>query len=102
MSPDQAQATDTLEQVILGYFVAINLYYLLLNAIAFRAIARQRIARTVSRNLPNLTELQPPISVLVPAYNEEATIVASVRSMLQLRYADIEVIVINDGSRDRT
>ena len=39
---------------------------------------------------------------VVPAYNEEATIAASVRSMLQLEYPEFEVIVVNDGSRDGT
>jgi cellulose synthase/poly-beta-1,6-N-acetylglucosamine synthase-like glycosyltransferase len=38
----------------------------------------------------------------VPAYNEEASIAASVNSILQLAYADFEVLVINDGSRDGT
>lgn len=43
-----------------------------------------------------------PISILVPAYNEEETIVENVRSMLALHYPDFEVIVINDGSKDQT
>jgi len=43
-----------------------------------------------------------PISLLVPAYNEEAGIVESVHSMLALEYPDVEVIVVNDGSKDRT
>lgn len=49
-----------------------------------------------------LTGQEPPISVIIPAYNEEMTIVNSVRSMLQLRYVAFEVIVVNDGSRDGT
>ncbi len=43
-----------------------------------------------------------PISILVPAYNEEATIVASLHSFLNLHYPDFEIIVINDGSSDKT
>ncbi|WP_433742313.1 glycosyltransferase family 2 protein [Falsibacillus pallidus] len=43
-----------------------------------------------------------PISILVPAYNEEAGIVQSVRSLLSIRYPSFEIIVINDGSKDET
>lgn len=43
-----------------------------------------------------------PMSVLVPAYNEGETIVANVRSMLYLQYPSFEIIVVNDGSKDKT
>jgi cellulose synthase/poly-beta-1,6-N-acetylglucosamine synthase-like glycosyltransferase len=46
--------------------------------------------------------LLPGVSVLTPAYNEELTICDSVRSMLRLRHPSHEVIVVNDGSTDRT
>lgn len=44
----------------------------------------------------------PRVSLLVPGYNEEATIVESLRSMLTLKYPDYEIIVVNDGSKDKT
>lgn len=43
-----------------------------------------------------------PVSILVPAYNEEVTILDSVRSLLDLDYRLYEVIVLDDGSKDRT
>ncbi|RBW71510.1 glycosyltransferase family 2 protein [Bacillus taeanensis] len=43
-----------------------------------------------------------PVSILVPAFNEEAGIIGSVRSLLSINYPDFEVIVINDGSTDKT
>lgn len=43
-----------------------------------------------------------PVSIIVPAYNEEAGIVESVRSLLSLRYPQMEIIVVNDGSLDGT
>ena len=42
------------------------------------------------------------VSVLMPAYNESATIVQSVQAMTSLRYPDFEVVVIDDGSKDDT
>jgi cellulose synthase/poly-beta-1,6-N-acetylglucosamine synthase-like glycosyltransferase len=46
--------------------------------------------------------LTPPVSVLAPAYNEEANVVENVRSLLMLDYPLFEVILVNDGSTDRT
>jgi cellulose synthase/poly-beta-1,6-N-acetylglucosamine synthase-like glycosyltransferase len=48
------------------------------------------------------SEHMVPISLLVPAYNESATIVDSVRNLLSLDFPEYEVIVINDGSKDNT
>lgn len=42
------------------------------------------------------------VSVIIPAFNEERVIEASVRRILASDYADIEVIVADDGSSDRT
>jgi cellulose synthase/poly-beta-1,6-N-acetylglucosamine synthase-like glycosyltransferase len=42
----------------------------------------------------------PSISVLAPAYNESNTIVENVRSLLSVYYNNLELIVINDGSKD--
>ncbi len=42
----------------------------------------------------------PSVSILAPAYNEGKTIVDNVRSLLSIYYANLEVIIINDGSKD--
>lgn len=42
------------------------------------------------------------VSVLIPAYNEEVGIIKTVKSVLATNYPKLEVIVINDGSNDRT
>ena len=47
-------------------------------------------------------EYQPEVSVLIPAYNEEAVIVDTVRAALASDYPNLEVLVVDDGSADRT
>lgn len=44
----------------------------------------------------------PPIAVIAPAYNEELSVVESVRSLLALHYPSFEVLLVNDGSKDAT
>jgi cellulose synthase/poly-beta-1,6-N-acetylglucosamine synthase-like glycosyltransferase len=48
------------------------------------------------------TPLSPPITIIAPAHNEERSIRVAVRNLLQLDYPQLEVIVVNDGSADRT
>ena len=47
-------------------------------------------------------DLALPVSVIAPAFNEELTIVESVKALLALEYPHHEVIVVNDGSNDNT
>jgi cellulose synthase/poly-beta-1,6-N-acetylglucosamine synthase-like glycosyltransferase len=87
---------------ILAYFVALNLGYLALNLLSLASLHRGRQEKVLEELPQVFTGLDPAISILVPAYNEEAGISASIRSMLQLSYSEYEIIVINDGSKDKT
>jgi cellulose synthase/poly-beta-1,6-N-acetylglucosamine synthase-like glycosyltransferase len=88
---------------ILGYFLVINAVYVLLYVISFAEIA-DYVRREVFSGFSELftSNYAPPVSVVVPAYNEEATITESVRSFLTLHYPLHEVVVVNDGSKDAT
>jgi cellulose synthase/poly-beta-1,6-N-acetylglucosamine synthase-like glycosyltransferase len=89
--------------VVLIYFALFNLIYLGLTAVAWRGIARHRHSRAYAGVEEMLASpLTPGVSVLLPAYNEQAGVVESVRSLLALRYPRLEVIVVNDGSKDAT
>ena len=86
----------------LAYVVCLNLGYLALSLISIRLIRRDAVARA-SLLLPRFfSGLEPPITLIVPAYNEEPTIAGSIRSLLQLEYSSFEIIVVNDGSKDGT
>ena len=81
----------------LFYFIAINAAYILLNLLSIGSLRRCMESRILA-DLPQVySGFEPPVSILVPAYNEEATITSSVQSLLQLNYPEYEVIVINDG-----
>ena len=86
-----------------AYFAALNVTYIGFTAMAWRSItAHLRARRYAGANEALASPLTPPVSILLPAYNEEAGIVESVHSLLALRYPEHEVVVINDGSRDGT
>ncbi|WP_419994838.1 LCP family protein [Streptomyces boninensis] len=51
---------------------------------------------------PWLREVNEPVTVLVPAHNEEAGIQSTLRSLLAATHQQLQIIVIDDGSEDRT
>ena len=94
---------EVVDLTILGYFVAVNTFYTLLIIAGLLEIAQRKRTRLVELDEAVLAETgTPPVSVLVPSFNEETHVVQSVRAFLGLRYPDHRVIVINDGSSDAT
>ena len=88
---------------IVLYFLVLNSFYALLLLLAIPELMEHwRISDDASLGLLRGADVIPPISVLVPAYNEQSTIVPSVLSFLTLEYPSLEVVVVNDGSTDRT
>lgn len=98
-----ANLVVTFEGTLLVYFVTLNTLYLLFAVIALFELRRHR-RRWTARDLDIIVRspATPPISLIVPAYNEEATISQSVRALLLLNYPEYEVVVVNDGSTDKT
>ncbi|HMJ49550.1 MAG TPA: glycosyltransferase family 2 protein, partial [Burkholderiales bacterium] len=90
-----------LQWFFLLYFIAVNVGYILLNLLSIRSLKNYMEAQGLA-DLPAYSGYEPPISILIPAYNEETTMVNLVRSLLQLHYPEFEIIVVNDGSKDNT
>jgi cellulose synthase/poly-beta-1,6-N-acetylglucosamine synthase-like glycosyltransferase len=97
---DAVQAVDW---GVLAYFLLINSSYAMLIALAAAEFFRDlRLAPVASHEDDLASPFTPGVSIVVPAYNEELSIVESVRAMLSLRYPLFEVVVVIDGATDST
>jgi len=47
-------------------------------------------------------DFYPKVSMLIPAFNEEQTIIENITHVINNEYSDLEIIVVNDGSTDQT
>lgn len=93
----------TTDLVILFYFLVLNSFYAVLLILSIPEIWEQtRLAEDEDFQRLMQSDALPPITILVPAYNESATIQSSVTAILTLEYRNYEVVVVNDGSKDDT
>ena len=76
----------SMQWIFMIYFVAINLTYLLLNYISAYQIVRYMREYRANYLPPGLRDYQPPVSIVLPAHNEEKSVVASVHSLLKTDY----------------
>lgn len=94
---------DGFNMLILAYFALLNATYLTLGILSYFTL-RKYLMRMKTIDVEEMLAASgaPPITVLAPAYNEEAGCVESVKSLLTLRYSEFQILVINDGSKDGT
>ena len=85
------------------YIIGVNLVFIILLLLSVGEVSNQSKFWKV-KNLSFLFKkgILPSISILAPAYGEEATIIESMNSLLGLVYPDYQLVVINDGSPDNT
>lgn len=94
---------EVVQLVILGAFIAINGANAASLALSARTLLlRGRRASALEEKVLTRAATYLPVSFLIPAYNEEATIVSSLTSLLGMHYPEFEVVVTNDGSKDGT
>src|SRR5437870_1966164 len=84
------------------YFVFLNGTYIVLSLLSTSKLWRAMQEREVEDRPRPYNGLEPPISLIVPAHNEGETISSNLNSLLHLEYPDYEIIVVNDGSTDKT
>jgi cellulose synthase/poly-beta-1,6-N-acetylglucosamine synthase-like glycosyltransferase len=85
------------------FFVCLNGGYLITIFFAFLKLPGYLQNQVLRYKLPQAqSDFLPPISLVVLAYNEEQVVVSSIHSLLQLDYPAFEIVVVNDGSKDKT
>jgi cellulose synthase/poly-beta-1,6-N-acetylglucosamine synthase-like glycosyltransferase len=98
-----ARAIEGFNAFVLAYFLILNISYFFLFLVSLREVLRF-LRRTFFSDYQQIlrSNMTLPITLIVPAHNEEKTIVDTVRSLQMLNYPEFEIIVVNDGSRDDT
>lgn len=98
-----ARFLDISNTTLFLYYLASNVIYLFLLVVALTtSLAHHRRLSSIRLVRVKDSPFTKPITLLVPAHNEEKSIIASARSLLALEYPELEVIIINDGSADGT
>ncbi len=85
--------------VLLVFLVLLVARYMLLLWLGYLHHVESVLSQ---RKEPDETEYFPPVSILVPAFNEAMSIEPSVRALLRMDYPEYEIIVLDDGSTDDT
>jgi len=99
---------------IISFFIQIQLIYLLyliitnVSATLLILISLKKLILEYYNNSQYImrkiieSHIYRPVSIIVPAYNEEQTLIASINSFMRLHFPEFEVIVVNDGSNDNS
>ncbi|MDD4894074.1 MAG: glycosyltransferase family 2 protein [Candidatus Omnitrophica bacterium] len=89
--------------VFLLYFLLLTAFYLFLSLVGFiEGKRRSWESQEEDYPLTYLSSIAIPVSIIIPARNEEEWIRDSLLSVLNLNYPKLEVIIVDDDSMDRT
>lgn len=92
-----------IDYLAVAYFFLVNGTYIILNIMAFFTLRRYWFLQDVIYHDRIFeSEFYKPLSIIIPAFNEEKTIVENIHSVLALQYPEYEIVVVNDGSTDKT
>lgn len=91
---------DAINGFFVIYLIGYSSFLFLAVVVGSSDLYRKRHQEKLKNTL--LQNYYVPISIVVPAYNEEVTVVETVRSLLSLDYHLYEIVVVDDGSKDTT
>lgn len=95
---------DGFSWFVVAYSSLIILSYIAMAIAAFYEHKKHYVYHNDTYTIEELRKspYTPGVSIVAPAYNEEKTVITNVLSLLSLDYPDFEVVIVNDGSKDRT
>ncbi len=97
------QFLDVTNHILFYYYLLCNLTYLAMLILALKmSAAHQRRLESIPLSWIKGSPLAPPITLLVPAHNEEKSITVALKNLLDLDYPELQIIAVNDGSVDGT
>ena len=94
----------TIENILVQIAATLILLFTLVITLRYLALMLFSILKNVQRSVAEYPNYGPlyRVSVIVPAYNEEVVIERSVLSIMEQTYSNLEIVVVDDGSSDRT
>jgi cellulose synthase/poly-beta-1,6-N-acetylglucosamine synthase-like glycosyltransferase len=96
------QTLEIVLLVIFLYFLIYNLITLALLVLSYGEMSWLVRARQPGRTGLRPLAQRPGVSIVVPAYNEQALVATTTVSLLEQEYAPLEVVIVDDGSTDAT
>lgn len=96
-------AAGILIDIIYIYGICMLIFYVLIAVVSIGETLRNyKKNSSTDYSLLATAENGPSVSIIAPAYNEGMGIIENVRSLLSIYYTNLEIIVVNDGSRDNS
>ncbi len=97
----QSILVDIFQYGLLIYSVVLISFYIFIGVYSIREVKKYLYAsRLFDPKDLAISSLAPSVSVIAPAFNESKSIVSNVRSLLSVYYENLEIIIVNDGSKD--
>jgi cellulose synthase/poly-beta-1,6-N-acetylglucosamine synthase-like glycosyltransferase len=92
----------SIEVLLFAYFIGTNAFYVWTACVALAKLPGFMKRHFASPARSTYSRFEPPVSIVVPAFNEAEGILGALQSLLNLAYPCYEIIVVDDGSTDGT
>ncbi len=102
---DLKLAFDSFKNVFINtsiIFIAFFTFIIIFRYISFIFFSIMKTAQKTAEFRFNDKNFNPRVTIIVPAYGEEVTIATSIKSLVNQTYKNLEILIMDDGSKDNT